>query len=62
MQVLDVTEEVDFTRTNTVQAVIDSIKRLGDVFFFFYSSPCTGGSTWQFVNAARGAQTDPLRV
>eukprot|EP00974_Lingulodinium_polyedra_P080443 7793376-Lingulodinium_polyedra.AAC.1 len=38
MQVVDVAEEVDFTRTKTVQAASDSFKRPGDVFF--YSSPC----------------------
>eukprot|EP00974_Lingulodinium_polyedra_P063306 6111564-Lingulodinium_polyedra.AAC.1 len=52
MQVMDVTEEVDFARTKTVQAVIDSLERLGDAFF--YSSPCVGGPTWQFADTARG--------
>eukprot|EP00974_Lingulodinium_polyedra_P070211 6793630-Lingulodinium_polyedra.AAC.1 len=60
MQAMDVAEEVNFTRTKTAQAVLDSIKRPGDVFF--YSSPCIGGSTWQFVNTAKGAQSGPLRV
>eukprot|EP00974_Lingulodinium_polyedra_P057988 5584276-Lingulodinium_polyedra.AAC.1 len=35
--------EEDFTKASTVKAVIDSLKRPVDVFF--YSSPCAGGST-----------------
>eukprot|EP00969_Alexandrium_andersonii_P072975 3219819-Alexandrium_andersonii.AAC.1 len=54
--VSDITKEVDFTRDDTVERVLRSIVGRGDVFF--YSSPCTGGSAGQRVNAAHASRSD----
>ena len=47
---IDITRDEDFTRRETVDSVIQSIRGPGDIFFFY--SPCTGGSIWQRLNLA----------
>ncbi len=48
MKIIDIVKEDDFTKSSTVQRIIQQIRGLGDIFF--YCSPCTGGSTWQRLN------------
>eukprot|EP00969_Alexandrium_andersonii_P105743 4664292-Alexandrium_andersonii.AAC.1 len=46
--VVDITKHEDFTDASTVAVTMRGIRGAGDVFF--YSSPCTGGSSWQRIN------------
>eukprot|EP00969_Alexandrium_andersonii_P244159 10788171-Alexandrium_andersonii.AAC.1 len=54
--VVDITKCEDFADSTTVAVTMRGIREVGDVFF--YSSPCTGGLSWQRMNTehARRAQ------
>jgi hypothetical protein len=51
INVVNVTEDDDFTKQSTIDDVISMIKGPADVLFF--SAPCTGGSPWQRLNIAK---------
>ncbi len=53
-QVLRITEEDDFTTQECVEKIKNAIQCWGDTksILVWSSIPCTGGSTWQYVNEA----------
>ena len=59
-EVLDVTKEDDFTRPSTVRRIKAQITQPGDAFY--YSSPCTGGSSWQNLNLKRSTAAGCDRI
>eukprot|EP00974_Lingulodinium_polyedra_P010826 1042267-Lingulodinium_polyedra.AAC.1 len=54
MLVRNITEQHDFTTVDARDNVCNTVSQPGDVVF--YSSPCTGGSPRQRMNAARASR------
>ena len=54
-KVVPITKDDDFSSEAGILKCIESIKGPSDTLWF--SAPCTGGSTWQFINLKRGPNT-----
>ena len=53
--VVPITEDVDFASEEGIAKAIANLN--GPEDSLWYSSPCTGGSLWQVLNALRGGAT-----
>jgi len=54
-KVVPITKDDDFASSSGMRKCIENIKGPADTLWF--SAPCTGGSTWQFINLRRGPET-----
>ena len=54
-RVVPITKDDDFASEAGMQKCISAITGPADTLWF--SAPCTGGSTWQFINIKRGPET-----
>jgi len=54
-KVVPITKDDDFASEAGILKCIQSLRGPADTLWF--SAPCTGGSTWQFINLKRGPET-----
>ena len=54
-KVVPITKDDDFASVAGMQKCMQSLRGPSDTLWF--SAPCTGGSTWQFINLKRGPAT-----
>ena len=54
-KVVPITKDDDFASDAGIRKCIESLTGPSDTLWF--SAPCTGGSTWQFINLKRGDKT-----
>ena len=54
-KVVPITRDDDFASESGMRKCIQNITGPADTLW--YSAPCTGGSTWQFINLRRGPET-----
>ena len=54
-KVVPVTKDDDFASVSGMQKSMQNLRGPSDTLWF--SAPCTGGSTWQFINLKRGPAT-----
>ena len=54
-QVVPITKDDDFASVAGMQKCMQHLRGPTDTLWF--SAPCTGGSTWQFINLKRGPET-----
>ena len=54
-KVIPITKDDDFASESGIRKCIEAINGPADSFWL--SAPCTGGSTWQYINLKRGPET-----
>ena len=54
-KVVPITKDDDFASESGMSKCMQNL--LGPADTLWYSAPCTGGSTWQFINLQRGPET-----
>jgi hypothetical protein len=54
-RVVPITRDDDFASDSGMRKCVEHLKSAADTLWF--SAPCTGGSTWQYINLKKGPQT-----